>query len=134
MKVVLDTNVLISGIFFGGVPGNVLDAWMRGRFEIYVTPKILSEYESVLCFFAREETQHLQERWLVALSEHVHYVMDPALYPKVCRDPHDDKFLYCAAVAQVDYLVTGDKDLKTLQGSCSFKILSPRSFLSVLGK
>ena len=44
MKVVLDTNVLISGIFFGGLPRAVLDAWAEERFELLLSPLIFDEY------------------------------------------------------------------------------------------
>lgn len=44
MKVVLDTNVVLSGIFFGGVPGRILTAWSEGRVQLVLTPEILDEY------------------------------------------------------------------------------------------
>lgn len=47
MRCVLDTNVLMSGIFFGGVPGRVLEAWMSGRIELILSPEILAEYRTV---------------------------------------------------------------------------------------
>ena len=47
MKVVVNTNVLMSGIFFGGVPGRVLDAWAAGRLELVLSPEILDEYRRV---------------------------------------------------------------------------------------
>lgn len=106
MKVVLDTNVLVSGIFFGGVPGKLLDAW----------------------------TEFLTKSWIAAIAEHAHHVLDPAACPRICRDPHDDKFLYCSMSVKADYLVTGDKDLQVLKDVYSFKIISPKAFLTVLKK
>ena len=47
MRIVLDTNVLISGIFFSGPPFEILDAWRRGRLELTTSPEILSEYNRV---------------------------------------------------------------------------------------
>jgi hypothetical protein len=44
VKAVVDTNVLISGVFFGGVPRHVLDAWADGRFELLLSPSIFDEY------------------------------------------------------------------------------------------
>ncbi len=44
MKVVVDTNVFISGVFFTGPPHQILDAWRRGRVQIVVAPEILTEY------------------------------------------------------------------------------------------
>ena len=47
MKVVLDTNVSISGIYFGGIPGKILEAWGVRRFQLLVSPEILQEYLNV---------------------------------------------------------------------------------------
>lgn len=47
MRVVLDTNVLVSGIFFGGVPGRIVDAWSENRLSLILTPAILEEYARV---------------------------------------------------------------------------------------
>ncbi len=47
MKVVVDTNVLVSGLLFGGVPGQILTAWTAGEFVLVVSPSILSEYRRV---------------------------------------------------------------------------------------
>lgn len=134
MKAVLDTNVLVSGIFFGGVPGKILDAWTDRRFEIFVTPSIFDEYVNTLQTIVRKEADPLRTYWIAAIAEHAHHVLDPAIYPRVCRDPHDDKFLYCAVSIKADYLVTGDKDLKVFEGSYDFKIIAPRAFLSILEK
>ena len=47
MKVVVDSNVFISGVFFTGPPHQILDAWRRGRVQIVVAPEILTEYHDV---------------------------------------------------------------------------------------
>ncbi len=48
MKVVLDTNVFVSAVFFGGTPGKVLDMWRDGKIELLLTADILAEYEEVI--------------------------------------------------------------------------------------
>jgi putative PIN family toxin of toxin-antitoxin system len=47
MKVVLDTNVLISGVFFAGLPSRILEAWRDGRVNLVISPAILEEYRRV---------------------------------------------------------------------------------------
>ena len=68
MKVVLDTNVFISGVFFTGPPHRILDAWRRGRVQIVVTPEILTEYRDT----GTELTAHFPEvelePWLELLA------------------------------------------------------------------
>lgn len=132
MKVVLDTNILASGIFFGGLPGKILDAWLRDVFVVYATPKILEEYIQVLTRMNTEAKEEAVFQWLESLSELCHVVSDVESKKPISRDPADDKFLYCALSAGADYLITGDQDLKVLEGSWEFKIASPRAFLNVL--
>ncbi len=134
MKVVLDTNVLVSGIFFGGVPGKILDAWTERKFEIFVTPSIFDEYAGTLQTFGGRGADSLRAYWIAAIAEQAHHTLDPQTHPRICRDLHDDKFLYCAVSVKADYLVTGDKDLKSVEGPYHFKIISPRAFLNILEK
>lgn len=53
MRVILDTNVLLSGVFFGGVPGRILAAWAAGQLELVLSPAILTEYRRVGADLAR---------------------------------------------------------------------------------
>ncbi len=48
MRVVLDTNVFISGVFFGGIPGQILQAWRDSQIRIVLSEDILKEYADVL--------------------------------------------------------------------------------------
>ena len=48
MKVVLDTNVLISAIFFGGIPGRILSAWATGELTLVLSPDVLDKYRRVV--------------------------------------------------------------------------------------
>ena len=132
MKVVLDTNVLISGIFFGGGPSRILEAWTEGRFIVYAAPQILSEYFATLEKLGGLEGPALGKIWQEILSRLCHIVPDSAETLPISRDPGDDKFLFCAAKSRADYLVTGDKDLKTLRPQFSFKIVTPAEFLMIL--
>jgi uncharacterized protein len=132
MKVVLDTNIFVSGVFFGGAPGKILNAWTQRKFEIFITPSIFAEYAATLRSFGGKGADSLAAYWIAAIAEHAHHLLDPKIHPKLCRDPDDDKFLYCAASIKADFLVTGDMDLRILEDSQDFKIISPRSFLSLL--
>jgi len=128
MKAVLDTNVLVSGIFFGGVPGKILDAWTGERFELFVTPSIFDEYRNTLEAIGRKERTPLISSWITALAGHTHRVLDQKRYPRICRDPHDDMFLYCAASVNADYLVTGDKISNSSKVGTTSKSSLPRPF------
>jgi predicted nucleic acid-binding protein len=57
MKIVLDTNVLIAGIFWGGTPGQIITAWEKNAFEVVVTEPVLAEYEPKLKSKQRADDQ-----------------------------------------------------------------------------
>lgn len=94
-RVVLDTNVLLSGIFFGGGPGRVLTAWQNSRFELVISPAILAEYRDARAILASRyasiETALVAILSLVAQTATV--VDAPELPERVSADPADDKFL-----------------------------------------
>ena len=129
MKVVVDTNVFISGVFFTGPPHQILDAWRRGRVQIVVTPEILTEYRDT----GTELTAHFPEvelePWLELLAVKSTLVEAPPLEKQVCTDPDDDKFLACALASRVSIIVSGDKALLRASGYKRLKVLTPRSFV-----
>ena len=131
MKVVLDTNVLVSGIFYGGIPGEILEAWLRGRLTACATPLILVEYLVALEDLGSKDPD-LAARWKRLLPKLCQVIPDLEAYPALSRDPTDDKFLFCAVRVRAECLVTGDKDIKVLEGKFPFRILSPREFLKLL--
>ena len=98
MKSVLDTNVFVSGVYFGGVPGIILEAWRDGQVELAVSLDILAEYERVASELAvrYSNVDPGPVLSLVALSAELHDC--PSLDEQVCADPDDDKFLACASL------------------------------------
>lgn len=126
MKVVLDTNVFISGVFWNGSPQKILDLWMKNKVEVFVTKSILNEYLRVLREIDRSD--HAAEKWGVFITEHTTIVPDKRLV-HMCRDPDDDKFLDCALIADADCIVSGDKDLLSLKSVGGIKIVTPSLFL-----
>ena len=133
MRVVLDTNVLISGIFFGGIPSRILDAWAMDRFSVYASPLILEEYLRVINRMRSTQAQKaVVDQWSAMLPKICHMIPDQRLPHAVSRDPSDDKFIACATGAKAGYLVTGDLDLKTIRWEADFKIVSPAPFFKIL--
>lgn len=130
MKVVLDTNVLISGVFFGGIPAAILSTWREGRFELVLSETILTEYRRV----AGELTAGrpiLAEAWVpigAAIASHATLVEAPVLPMSVSEDPDDDAFLACALAAGAEIVVSGDRHLRRVSGWNGFTVLTPRQF------
>ncbi len=131
-RAVLDTNVVISGIFFGGVPGRILTAWQAERFALAASPAILTEYRRVAAELASRTKPIAAGAVLDVLTIHAEIVEDQASSRALCRDPHDDKFLLCAAAARA-VLVSGDRDLLTADGVLGVRVITPRAFLTSIG-
>lgn len=130
MKVVLDTNVLISGIFWKGVPNSIVTAWAHGKFDVIVSKHILNEYEAVL---KRIDTKgQVTGRWLSFILENVLFVPDAKLV-KLSRDSKDDIFIDAAITGKVDFLVSGDDDLLSVAHMSPVPIITPRTFATKLG-
>jgi uncharacterized protein len=129
VKIVLDTNVVISAVFFGGVPGQILSAWHADRIRLVLSAPILAEY--------REVAAELTSRYggsefepLAALLLMKSEVIDaPEFFPiPVSSDPDDDKFLACALAAAAPVIVSGDRHLLILSGWSGIEIMTPRTF------
>lgn len=133
LRIVLDTNVLLSALLFGGEPGKLRDLWVGKRIVPLVSKATFAEFRRALTYpkfrLSPAEITMLVEDEVLPYAEVVE-VADSAL--QVCRDPHDDKFLALAAAADASYLVTGDRDLLALQAFGRVKIVTVREILGLL--
>jgi predicted nucleic acid-binding protein len=87
MRIVLDTNVLMSGIFFGGAPGKILRAWQARQFALAASPEIVEEYVATAdVLSARYLSVHL-EPILSLIVKNSELRKSPALTGQVCSDP-----------------------------------------------
>ncbi len=126
MRVVLDTNVLISGVFYAGPPLQILISCIEGDFQLALSPDILLEYRRVGEEFSRKRSDPDFERLLSLLVAQALIVEAPDLNQPVCRDPHDDKFIACALAVCADVIVSGDKDLLSISGKISVPVMRPK--------
>jgi putative PIN family toxin of toxin-antitoxin system len=129
MKVVVDTNVLISGVFFGGMPARVLEAWRDGKFDLVASSDILEEYRRVGEELAARFTGVSLASLLALLVMTAEIIEPPGLTEQVSRDPDDDKFIACALAGDCQCIISGDKDLLELSGYQGIKVVAPREFL-----
>ena len=138
IKAVLDTNALASG--FRGVrnpistPGQIIQAWKTGRFELMVSEHVLDELRRT--FATRYFTRHLSAELIAdALrSLEAEATVTPITVPVhgVATHSEDDLILATAVSANANYLVTGDGPLQALGAYQGVTILSPRTFLLLL--
>ncbi len=132
MRAVLDTNVLVSGIFFGGVPGRILSAWAAGQFELVLSPPILDEYQRVGAELGRRYpglTDHFAGI-LALLATQALMVSAPPLPQPVSQDSDDDMFLAAALASATLLIVSGDHHLLAVSGWHDIVVVKPRQFLS----
>jgi len=129
MRVVLDTNVFVSGVFFSGPPYEILDAWRHGRLTLVVSPEILNEYERVGQELAKEfpAADLAPSLELIAFKGKV--VRAPPLAEQVCSDRDDDMFLACAVASGTRVISSGDKALRKTSGYAGVEVLNPREFV-----
>jgi len=127
MKIVIDTNVLISGVFFGGFPRRILNAVVEKRLIACATVDIIDEYEEIVKEMIERKQGHINRQLLTPLVQALE-VVEPVTEVKLSRDPDDDKFLGCAKDAKALYIVSGDNDLLVLRKFESIEIVTAKEF------
>ena len=133
MRVVLDTNVVVSGLNFPGNERLVVELALRGRFELYLSSFILGEVAGVLGRkFGWNEDRVTEARRTL---EKAATVIEPQRLPDVIEaNEADNRILECAVEASADFLITGDRrHLLPLEEHQGVGILNAPRFLSVLG-
>ena len=128
MRVVVDTNVLISAAFRDRLPEDVIMFLVTNSdFQWIATNKILQEYLDVLHRKKFGLTKSVIQKWEQILDEVIHVVLDTVdvVFP---RDQKDAKFLSCALSADAHFLVTGDKDFGDARKLTNTTILSASLF------
>lgn len=137
LRVVIDTNVLISGLFgIKDSPSSQIISSLRAQKIILVTsPAILEEVGEVINRerIVRLTKMNAKQRadFMDKLIERSDVTAGKQLPKIISRDLKDDKFLACAVEARADYIVTGDEDLLVLKEYEGIKIVTPREFVKL---
>jgi uncharacterized protein len=135
IRVVLDTNTVISALLFSGTAARLVSLWQSRRIIVLVSREILKEYLRVLAYpkfqLSDQEIRQLVEEELLPFVETVRVRRRLAV---VRRDPDDDKFLECAVTGRARYLVTGDRDLRELDSFRGITILTVGEFLERMNR
>jgi putative PIN family toxin of toxin-antitoxin system len=130
LKVVIDTNVVISGLLFGGTPGKLSPLWQKRAIKPVASKQIIDEYLRVLTYprFKLDEA----EINFILYHEILPYfdIIDaPAQEKVIAEDPADDKFIHCALAGHATYIISGDQHLLAIEVYRDIQILSPSEFL-----
>ena len=128
MRVIIDTNVLISGIFFAGLPGKLLRLWKDGQIKFVASSEMFYEYAEVIRRLGKKYPAIETSDIIDLLAVELEMVKSKKLRESICQDPDDDKFIACALSAKVKIVITGDKDLLDLRTYKGIQFLNPGQF------
>ena len=128
LKIVLDTNVIISGLGWSGKPREILNLFKARKLKLYVSEEIISEYWRVA---SRGELPEKATSILASLLQEGELVLvEPREHFTIIKEDSDDNiFLNCAVEGKVKYIISGDKHLLDLKKFKAIKIISPETFL-----
>ena len=127
MRIVIDTNVLVSGVFFGGFPRKILSSVVSQKITACATAEIINEYEEIVQEMIDRKQGHIDRTILVPLIKAME-IIEPISHVEICRDPDDNKFLGCAKDSQALYIVSGDKDLLVIEEYENIQIMTAKDF------
>jgi uncharacterized protein len=132
VRVVVDTNVLISALLYGGLPEQIILAGLRGEVKILTSILLLEELERVLAKKFRLDPSFVKDS--VDLMRDIAELVEGKSYLKVIQKPEgDNRVLECAVDGKADFVVTGDtKHLLPLREYQGIRILSPSEFVRLL--
>jgi putative PIN family toxin of toxin-antitoxin system len=129
-RVVIDTNVVISALLFGGEPGELIPLWKSGRIKPLASKEMVDEYLRVLTYpkfgLTPEEINFLLYQEIVPYFEIVKAKPGRVI---VGDDPSDDKFIRCAEAGRAKTIISGDQHLLRLKSFGAISILTPVQFL-----
>ncbi len=129
MRIVIDTNIIASALFFGGKPYQLLRYVMESRVDVVASKEIVDEYEEIVLRLQRKypainsriPLQDIISKFeIIRVNSEIH----------ISRDPADDKFISCALDGKCLYIVSGDSDLLDIESYEGIEILTVSDFLN----
>ena len=132
IAIVIDTNVVISALLFGGGPGKSIGLWKKKHIRPLISEEILTEYLRVLAYpkfsLSEEEINYIIHQEILPYFNVVKSVSGPSILKK---DPDDDKFIRCAETGNANTIISGDSHLLALKSYQGINILTPAQFLEI---
>ncbi len=129
IRIIIDTNVLMSGIFWSGAPAKILDGWQQKKLKMVISPDVLDEYTRVGHILANKHPGVDIAPIIELVTIHSELFLPQPLPASVSRDPDDDKFIALAIAANCKIIVSGDKDLLDIARYDGVEIIKPGDFV-----
>ncbi len=135
-QVVIDTNVFISAILNPlGNPAAIFKLEREKKIKILVSHPILQEYIKTLSYPHLQKKHGLSKeqvsKKILRLLKYGKFIDPETKLNVIADDPDDNKFLECAVEGEADYIISGDKHLKSLKSFSGIKIVDPAAFLNI---
>jgi putative PIN family toxin of toxin-antitoxin system len=131
--IVIDTNVVVSALLFGGAPGELIPLWEAGNIQPKASKEIIEEYIRVFAYpkfnLSEEEINFLLYHEILPYFEVVRVSRGRVI---IRDDPSDDKFIRCAKAGKASIIISGDRHLLRLKSYGKIKILTPSQFLKAI--
>lgn len=131
MKVVLDTNIIISGIFWSGASEKVLYAWADDKFKLVISSEIIAEIVKTLMNFKITLSFNDILLWLSILIWKAELVEPEEKLDIVKDDSDDNKFIEAAITGKADFIISQDKHLLNLKEFRGIKIVKPEEIMGI---
>ncbi len=138
MKVVLDTNVFVSGTFWKGDSAKIINLIDSKELTLILSDDLIEEYNNVI--IRDEILDKIQNKQLI-LNKSVQKIIQDSLvvfpltkFDIIKEDPDDNKVIECAVEGNADYIITNDNHLLKLKEFQGIKILTPEEFLQIISK
>jgi putative PIN family toxin of toxin-antitoxin system len=129
-RIVIDTNVVVSALLFGGIPGKLVHLWKSRDIQPLVSKEVIDEYLKVLAYpkvgLSEDEINFILFQEILPYFEAVGIEPGPVI---IRDDPSDDRFIRCAEAGNARMIISGDEHLLTLKFYKEIKILTPSQFL-----
>ena len=130
VKVVVDTNVVVSALLFSGTPGKLVPLWQGPMIRPLASKQIIDEYLRVLTYpkfkLSEEDINFLLYHEILPYFEVVRVYSGKRI---IRKDEEDDKFIQCALAGNAKFIISGDHHLLGMKSYRKIKILSPADFL-----
>ncbi|MCL2134537.1 MAG: putative toxin-antitoxin system toxin component, PIN family [Candidatus Bathyarchaeota archaeon] len=135
LKIVLDTNVWVSALIWGGKPATIVESAEQGRIDIFVSESIVEEISRVLNYPKIEKVYYPQitcQQLMEQILKSTKFVETTTELKIIKEHPADDKIIECAVSAKADYIVSGDKHLLNVVAYQKTQILPVNEFMKLI--
>jgi len=130
IRIVLDTNVLMSGIFWSGPPSRILHAWHKNKLKFVISPEILEEYKRVGDILSKKYPSIDVNPIIDLITIGSELCAANKLDIPVSKDPDDDKFIAVSLSSNCKIIVSGDRDLLEISGYQEIAVIKPAEFVN----